>query len=445
VTGPRLRSDHQVLLLSLAAGLPGTSAAVAAAWALPVGAPLRWTATVLLPSLWLVLSFAAARRFVRPLQTLANLLAAMRVGDYSSRARGARADDPLDLVMLEANQLSDRLREARLVGVEAGALLRAVLSEIDVAIVAVDDAGRVQFANRAAEALLGHPADGLTGKTAADAGIADLLEVETPATIDRAFPGGSGRWDLRRGTFRQDGVPHRLLVLADVGRALRQEEREAWRRLIRVLSHEINNSLTPIRSISRGLLDLMDRDPPEPDWDTDLRQGLAVIAGRSEALSRFMTSYARLARLPPPRRRPVDVGELVARAVGLEAEGRVVLRGGPPLRVDADPDQVEQVLINLLRNAVEAAAETRGGVEVGWEEGGGTLSVWFRDEGPGLGTTANLFVPFFTTKPTGSGIGLALSRQIAEAHGGTVHLREREDRTGCEAVLELPVRRPQPE
>jgi two-component system, NtrC family, nitrogen regulation sensor histidine kinase NtrY len=435
---PLRRSDARILMLALAAGLPGTAAALALAWTIDVSSLARWTVTLLVPLLWLGFAEAARRTFARPLQTLANLIAAVRVGDYSTRARVWDPDDPVGLASLELNQLTDQLRHARLGGMEAAALLRAVLSNLDVVVIALDHREHIQFANRAAEELLGVPADALAGAAAREL-LQGLLDVETPATVERSFPGGSGRWDLRRASFRQDGVPHQLLVLSDVGRVLRQEEREAWQRLIRVLSHEINNSLTPIQSISRSLLDLMGH-PQAPDRDGDLQQGLAVIATRAEALGRFMRSYARLARLPPPRKQPVDVRALLERAVRLETRGFIRLVEGPPTVVRADPDQLDQVLINLLANAAEAAAETGGAVEAGWEADGRFVTLWIRDEGPGIANSGNLFVPFFTTKPSGSGIGLVLSRQIAEAHGGTLLLANREDRPGCEARLLLPVR-----
>jgi len=435
------RSDTQVLLLALAAGLPGTAAALALAWTLPAVPSLaRWTITLFVPVLWIGFAEAVRRRFARPLQTLANLIASLRVGDFSARARVFNPEDPLGLASLELNLLTDQMRHVRLGEMEAAALLRAVLSNLDVVVIALDHRERIQFANRAAEALLGVPADALAGAAAREMALEGLLDVETPATVERTFPGGSGRWDLRRASFRQDGVPHQLLVLSDVGRVLRQEEREAWRRLIRVLSHEINNSLAPIQSISHSLLSLLERDPAPPDRDEDLEQGLAVVASRAEALGRFMSSYARLARLPPPRKRPVDVHEIMQRAVRLERRGAIRLVDGPPVTVSADPDQLDQVLINLLANAAEAAAETGGGVEAGWDADGRSVTLWIRDEGPGIANSGNLFVPFFTTKPSGSGIGLVLSRQIAEAHGGTLALSNRDDRPGCEARLVLPIR-----
>jgi two-component system, NtrC family, nitrogen regulation sensor histidine kinase NtrY len=257
--------------------------------------------------------------------------------------------------------------------------------------------------------------------------------------LQGAFAGGMGRWAMRRSTFRQHGQPHQLLVLADLSQALREEERQAWQRLLRVLGHELNNSLAPIRSISGSLGQLMAREPLPSDWRQDMKEGLAVISARAEALSRFMADYSRLARLPQPKLQPVEIGPLLNRVVGLEHRLRVALIAGPVVTISADPDQLEHVLINLVRNAVDAASETKGQVSCSWSKAGPRVEVRIEDEGPGLSNTANLFVPFFTTKPTGSGIGLALSRQIAEAHGGSLTLENRSGHPGCIARLLLPV------
>jgi len=431
-----LSTDRAILVLALAAGLPGTLAAVHLLWRSP-DPVLRWTLLVVLLTWWVGFALAARARYVRPVQTLANLLSALRLGDFSVRGRAAHPEDPLGLAVTEANALADRLKAERLGGVEAGALLRAVLAEVEVAILAFDAEEQVQFLNRAAEELLGLETGEGLGRTATELGAGDLLEVEAPATIERAFPGGAGRWDLRRGSFRQDGLPHRLVVLSDVSRALREEEREAWKRLVRVLSHEINNSLAPIHSIAGSLLDLVREEPQPPDARDDVRQGLAVISSRAGALGRFMASYARLARLPAPRMREIDLREWVEGIVRLEVGGRVEVVGGEATGLRGDPDQLEQVLINLLRNAVEATDEG-GSVDVGWADTPDALEIWVRDRGPGISSTQNLFVPFFTTKPGGTGIGLVLSRQIAEAHGGRLTLENRADGPGAEARLRLP-------
>jgi signal transduction histidine kinase len=266
----------------------------------------------------------------------------------------------------------------------------------------------------------------------------DALD-SSSALQDLNFPGGAGRWEIRRTKFWQGGAPHELLVLSDLSQPLREQEREAWKRLIRVLGHELNNSLAPIKSIAGSLESLLGRAPAPADWREDMQRGLAVIASRADALSRFTGTYARLARLPPPARKPVEFAALMRRVVTLEARLPVSVQPSPAVTVTADADQLEQLLINVLRNAVDAAVETGGCVATGWSKADRRLEVWVDDEGPGLHSTANLFVPFFTTKAGGSGIGLVLSRQIAEAHGGSLTVENRPDRRGTRATLRLPL------
>jgi signal transduction histidine kinase len=271
--------------------------------------------------------------------------------------------------------------------------------------------------------------------------LTELLEGPTPRTVDVNFAGGSGQWELRRNSFRLEGLPHELLVLSDLRRALRQEEHQAWQRIIRVIGHEINNSLAPIRSIAEDLQETLRRPSDErpPDFEDDLGRGLAVIDRRSGALDRFMTSYSRLAKLPPPRLGQVDVGAWLRRVVELEQRLPVRLAEGPGLTIQGDGDQLDQLLINLVRNAVDAALETGGRVELTWHKRERQVEILIADEGPGLADTRNLFVPFFTTKPNGTGIGLVLSRQICEAHRGTLTLEAQSARRGTLARLLLPL------
>jgi two-component system, NtrC family, nitrogen regulation sensor histidine kinase NtrY len=430
-----------VLLLALIAGLPGSVAALLWIWTGELDTTARVSLGLLLVAVWVGAALVARSTVVRPLQTLANLLNALKHEDYSIDARGADRDDPLGLVLHEANTLRALLRERRLGAIEATTLLRTVMEEIDVAIFAFDQDDRLRLINRAGEQLLGRPSARALGSQAHDLGLAFCLQGDAPRTFERVFPGAAGRWELRRGGFRQGGVTHRLVVLANLSRALREEERQAWQRLIRVLSHEINNSLTPIGSIAETLQGLHEREPPPPDRDNDVRDGLAIIARRAGALSRFMTSYARLAHLPAPRRQPLEVRPWIERVARLETRRDIGLRGGPDITIEADEDQLDQVLTNLPQTTFNPAAETGGGVEVGWDARDGKVEIWVADEGPGLASTANLFVPFFTTKPHGSGIGLALSRQIVEAHAGTLVLENRTDGPGCRASLRLPVER----
>ncbi|HUJ30767.1 MAG TPA: ATP-binding protein [Candidatus Acidoferrum sp.] len=430
--------ERRILLSALAAGLASTIVAVILLWTGGYSSKVQWTLMVLIVVAWLSFAFSAQNRVVFPMRTLSNLLAALREGDFSIRARGASHDDVLGEVLLEVNALGETLRQQRLGALEATALLRKVMEEIDVAVYAFDGIGMLRLVNRAGERVLNQPAEALIGHTADELGLSECLSGETPRIAQIAFPGKSGRWEIHRGSFREGGLPHQLLVITDLSRALREEERQAWQRLIRVLGHELNNSLAPIKSVAENLGSMLGRKDRAADWQEDMRAGLNVIAARTDGLARFMNAYARLAKLPPPAFRTVDVGVWVRRVVGLEPRLQIQLTAGPEMRIQADPDQLEQLLINLLHNAVDAALETGGGVHVGWEREDGYVEVWVQDDGPGIPNSANLFVPFFTTKPRGSGIGLVLSRQIAEAHGGSLMLENREAHRGAEARLRLP-------
>jgi nitrogen fixation/metabolism regulation signal transduction histidine kinase len=325
---------------------------------------------------------------------------------------------------------------------DSTAILRTVMSEIDSAIFAFDPSQQLRLVNRAGERLLAQPAPLLLGRTSEALGLAACLdghEDRTPYTMQMVFPGGAGRWEVRHGTFREGGMQHHLLVLTDLSQTLREEERSAWQRLLRVLGHELNNSLAPIKSVAGSLADLIERETQPADWREDMHRGLEVISSRADSLARFIESYSKLARLPPPRFERLQIGELVKRVAALETRLPVKVSPGPDIAVRADSAQLEQLLINLIRNAVDASLESQGSVEVGWTRQNGKLIVSVKDEGLGLANTANLFVPFFTTKASGSGIGLVLSRQIAESHGGNVTLENRRDVAGCEAKLILPV------
>jgi len=435
----RLSHDMRIVLLTLAGGFPAVILVLMLLAAGRYSAPVIVGGAAIVLSAWLLAAIAVRRRVVRPLQTLANLLAALREGDYSLRARSIDLDDALGLAFAEVNALREPLRAQRLGAVEATALLGRVMEEIDVAVFAVDEDGVVRLVNRAGERLLRRPTKELIGRMARDVGLEACLGGNPRRVLDAAFPADGGRWELRRSTFRQGGVPMHLLVLTDLSRALREEERQAWQRLVRVLSHEINNSLAPIQSIAGSLRSLLGRAPRPADADEDLESGLVVIGARAESLSRFMRGYARMARLPAPVLAPVEVDALVNRVVALEKRRGVLVRRGPAVTMRGDRDQLEQLLINLVGNGVDAAADTGGDVEISWERDDDVLELLVVDGGPGLPATSNLFTPFFTTKPNGTGIGLVLSRQIAEAHGGTLTLENRTDAQGCVARLRLPL------
>jgi two-component system nitrogen regulation sensor histidine kinase NtrY len=434
----RISHENRLTWLVLGAVAPAAIVALSLLWFGDYSAKVQWTLTLLIICFAWGYIVSTREHTIRPWQTVTNLLAALREGDYSIRARGARENDALGEALLEVNELGETLRVQRLGAFEATALLRTIMAEIDVAVFTFDPQRKLRLVNRAGESLLRQPMDKLLGKHARNLGLEVCLDAEADIPLTLTFPGGSGRWGVSRSTFREHGLPHELLVLRDLSRTLREEERVAWQRLVRVLGHELNNSLAPIKSVAGSLESLLRRDPLPVDWQEDARSGLNVIASRAESLSRFTQAYARLARLPPPQKELIDVGAVVYRAVNLETRLRVQVQNGTTQSVHADAAQVEQALINLLHNAAEASIETGGAVAIGWREAGECVEIFIRDDGHGIMNPTNLFVPFFTTKPGGSGIGLALSRQIAEAHGGSLTLANRLNARGAEAVLKLP-------
>src|SRR5580698_4057228 len=362
---------------------------------------------------------------VRPLQTLTNVVSALREDDYAFRARGSATGDVLGELAIEVNGLADMLQDQRAGALEASALLRRVVGSIDAPVLAFDPGGVLRLMNPAAESVLMLLPDESMGHPAAELGLTRLLEEPDEGIVELEQDGRSTRWMVHRSTFRQRGVPHALLLLTDVSAALREEERQAWQRLIRVLGHEINNSLAPIKSIAGTLRTQLISGVAT---DEDLDRGLHIVESRAESLHRFVQAYRQLAQLPPPRLQKTPLAPLLERTLALEQRLRAEIVGGPEVTLSIDPDQMEQMLINLVRNAVEAALTSRTGkprVQVGWQVDAGKVIIGIDDNGPGIANDSNLFVPFYTTKSGGSGVGLALARQIVEAHAGSVRLTNR--------------------
>ncbi len=435
---PQARNLELALtLLVLGGAAPAVIVALFFLWRQSYPPEVVWTLTALILVVWIAAASTARQLVVRSLNLIANLLGALREGDYSIRGLSARSGSSMAMVMREVNDLGTTLQRQRTEAVESTVLLTHVMEEIGVAVFAFDPTHQLLLVNRAGERLFGRSSADLLGAPASSMGVDEYLSGDPRRLVDRSFNGRQGRYEVRRAMFYRDGRPHHLIVIADLSQALREEEQAAWQRIVRVLSHEINNSLTPIKSIAHSLRRIVDRAEAFPRQD-EVSQGLSLIEERSGALGRFLRSYAQLARLPKPQPKPLRVAELMSRIVELEKRLPVVVAPSVDAPLVADSDQLEQALINIVRNAVDASLETGGGVAVGWRPDGDWIEITVDDEGKGLPDTSNLFVPFFTTKPNGSGIGLALSRQIAEAHGGTITLANRVNQPGCRATIRLP-------
>ncbi len=428
--------QNRLALIALGTGLPATAVAIWFAWGHAPTPELRIISVAALLGFWGGCALAVRRRLVFPLQTLANLIEAVRCGDYTLRGRRAARGDTLGEVVREINKLGETLQRQRLESLEAAALVHTVLEELDTAVMAFDDSQQLKLVNRAAAELMGRSSESLIGRTATELRLDELLARDSKSVATMTFTGRSGRFEVRKSTFRQGGVPHTLVMVSDLSRALREEERRAWQRLIRVIGHEINNSLAPIKSLAGTLKDML-CGKPEP-CDDDVLEGLSLMGDRAESLSKFVATYSQLARLPAPNKLPISLNALIHRLVALPAYAGVRVSAPFETEVAVDAGQLEQALINLLKNAVEASVGASPRVEVALGRTRDCVTVEIRDSGPGIANPDNLFVPFFTTKPGGSGIGLALSRQIVEAHGGTLTVENRPDAHGAVARMSLP-------
>ncbi len=472
-TSRRLSFERRLRIWLAALALPALVLAAILLVRLQTSVEVLLLLLVLFAFAWLVAASVFTEQILRPMQTLANVVAALREDDFSFRARGARRGDALGDLALEINALAGTLQAQRSSALEALTLVERVMTSMQSPVLAFDGQNCLRLHNAAADRAFGLARPASDGRTAEDLHLESLLEVAdediySPASKLTSSP----RYVIRRTTFRLRGAPHVLLVLSDVGAALREEERQAWQRLIRVLGHEINNSLTPIKSIAGSLRARLPEALPS-DNVRDLNRGLAVIEDRAASLNRFLQAYQQLSSLPAPRLEAVPLRPLLERIVQIEQRLAVELLSGPELTLLADADQLQQVLINLIKNAAEAALEAdRSSVTISWStvlpppsgspsQGGAIVAgardavaplpagftsvpgpeavIRIVDNGLGLLNPVNLFVPFYTTKPNGTGIGLALAQQILIAHKGAVTLTNRTDVPGCIAEIRLPL------
>jgi two-component system, NtrC family, nitrogen regulation sensor histidine kinase NtrY len=450
----RLLYENRISLYAFLVAVPGLLVSAVLVWIQPWTLGARLALIIVELFAWWLLALALQEQTTRPLQTLANVIGSLREEDYSFRARNAAPEDALGELSLEVNLLADMLANDKVRTIEATALLQRVVDEIDAPLFAFDPGSTLRLVNPAGEHLLRQNKGHMLGRNVKDLNLQQCLTADNESVVELNVNGSQARWLLRRSSFRQNGVPHTLVVLSDVSRALREEERRAWQRLIRVLGHELSNSLAPIKSIAGSLSSRVSVTQMESGLQSDLQRGLEIIEARSASLHRFLEAYRKLAQMPAPVLRDVALEPLINRAAALETRIQVAVEPGPSVLFQADPDQLEQMLINLVRNAADAVLEgsaidaksspgpaqlpLQRKVTVRWSAEPSDVTLLIEDDGPGLSNPSNVFTPFYTTKPNGSGVGLVLSRQIAEAHGGNIEISNRHQRRGCVVKVVLP-------
>lgn len=440
-----IRFERRLFVTVLLTGCFGTVLSLLLLWTSSYSLHHKIEVTVVLFVLWLLPTFLVYERTINSLRVLSNVISALGEEDFSFRATQAVPGDALGELAIEINNLARALEEERLGAMQTANLFRNVMAEAGAAIFAFSSERRVRLLNRAAAALLGHDEAVLLHCTAQELGIDDLLDGPSSEIVTRSFLSVERRWFVRRTHFRLYNVQHLLLVMSEASEVLRAEEQVAWQKIVRVLGHEINNSLGPIKSIADTLALTSTRiELPDP-FKQNLQRGLGIIAKRSDSLNRFLQSYSKFTKLPRPSPRIINLRTILAEAIAMESRLPITIIPGPSINILVDPDQLTQVFINLLRNAVDAVVDRAthkfepDAVTVSWRVEGQNLQLWILDRGIGLPDTQNLFVPFYTTKSTGSGIGLVLSRQIIESHGGHLTIQNRKDGQGCEVNIKLPL------
>ncbi len=402
----------------------------------------RVEALAVLGMVWVAIVAVAVRADVgRRIRALSNLVEAAHAQDFSIKAAHAREPGELGELYRQLNVLIGDLEAGRHTEQELLGMLQKVVDQISVAIVACDAYDRIRLVNPLAARLLRVPAEQLIGTDYAATPLAAIPFAAEPRVVDFRFPGAESRWQVSQQFYRRQGRPSRIVFIVDLRLALAEEEILVWQRLIRVISHEVNNSLTPILSLCQTLENVVARGDAAEQMDI-MRDGLDVISQRAKGLKEFISVYARIARLPEPQKVEFPAARLARRVLAM-FPGGVVERAGdvPVATLFGDPVHLEHALINLVKNAVEANDGSAEPVRFGCRVVDGHAEFEIVDNGAGIRNPDNLFVPFYTTKPGGAGVGLVLCRKIAAQHHGQVSLENRGDAAGAVARLSVPLSR----
>lgn len=429
--------ENKLLRLALVIGLVPTLLLIAVLYFLPISVYFKVLLGSLVSGCVLYGAFEIRRQVTMQLRTATNLMEALNCGDFSLRATNNGHHSALSEFNYLLNSLADSMAQQNLINREHQILLRKVIDYIDVAIIAVDHQHCISLMNPAAERLFDQRFDKLDGAPIKAIGLHEVVTSDYKEVVEFEIKKRRQKVYLHSDEYFEQGNKHRLIFITDIQDILRDEERSAWQRLLRVLSHEINNSLAPIASISESL------HRSSLDEQTglelgDFQQGLAVISERSNHLNEFVKRYQQLTKLPAPQQSLVDIDALLTTTVGLFNQVDYIAKGRQ-LTCFADESQLQQVLVNLIKNAQEATSNTdsTGKVVVSANKSNGRLSIDVIDSGHGISNMDNIFVPFYTTKSSGTGIGLVLCRQIIRNHGGDLTLKNRQGVRGVIATISL--------
>lgn len=417
---------------------------------------LLWTMVYASVSIWLILltffvsgglisytAYLIHRKLTYQFRSVSNLVSTMAHGDYSLRVRSVNGSGAMNELTLAVNTLAERLSHQRWESIESQLLLRTIIEHIDVAILALNESGELRLLNPAARTLLNTENRDATSSLQEQLSFLRSFTSGEHQVVELSLGHQQGRFNIHVEEFREAGKQHKLLFITDVRRLLRREENKAWQSLVRVISHEINNSLSPITSLSQTLMRLIQKLPEHITGREDLLAGLNIIAERATGLGQFIESYKQLARLPEPRKQAISMLSVINKVRALFKETIIEVNTADDVIVDIDPLQMEQVLINLLKNAVEAMVHTNpnGIISIAWAVKEAMFQLTLCDQGCGISNLDNVFVPFYSTKKHGTGIGLVLCRQIIEAHDGRITITNQTNAPGCCVRVELPLRR----
>ena len=367
---------------------------------------------------WVSMHFWLIRRACHePFHILANQVRSIHQGDYTQRLITYPKHHAIGFLHEEINTLADELQNNRLSTIESNRRFQYLIDQLEIGVISFDENWTTTLINKHLSRLYDKSPEQLNGKKCDELGLDGLMEATSGRTIWITFPGKSSRYVIHANDFRDEGKPQHLFLLTDVNSQLREEERLAWQRLIRVLGHELNNSLTPIISLTNSLKKRILKGVVDEVQEESI-EALDIISNRASGMNRFVSDYARLAKLPKPNRQSLNLSECLHRVEQLLSIGNLTIKQQTDVRIMADRDQIEQLFINIIKNAAQAVEAASGTILLHWERESTDVVVYVDDNGPGIEKMDNLFVPFFSTKPGGSGIGLVLSRQIAEGNGG---------------------------